>query len=86
MSAPWQPAAIVVSNMIGTGVFSTVGFLAGDLGWPGLVIGIWLIGGLLAVAGAISYVELALNVPRSGGKYVYLSEAWGPARVSSSVW
>jgi len=70
--------AIVVSNMIGTGIFTTTGFLAGDLGSPGLVIGIWLVGGLLALAGAVSYVELAFNLPRSGGEYVYLSEAWGP--------
>ncbi len=71
--------AVVVSNMIGTGIFTTTGFLAGDLGSPGLVIGIWLVGGILALAGAVSYVELALNFPRSGGEYVYLSEAWGPA-------
>lgn len=70
--------AIVVSNMIGTGIFTTTGFLAGDLGSPALVIGIWLVGGLLALAGAVSYVELAFNFPRSGGEYVYLSEAWGP--------
>ena len=70
--------AIVVSNMIGTGIFTTTGFLAGDLGSPGLVIGIWVIGGVLALAGALCYVELALNFPRSGGEYVYLKEAWGP--------
>ena len=71
--------AIVVSNMVGTGIFTTTGFLAGDLGSPTLVIGIWAVGGLIALAGAISYIELALNFPRSGGEYVYLSEAWGPA-------
>ncbi|HXV59097.1 MAG TPA: amino acid permease [Vicinamibacteria bacterium] len=70
---------IVVSNMIGTGIFTTTGFLAGDLGSPRLVISIWLVGGLIALCGAISYVELAINFPRSGGEYVYLSEAWGPA-------
>ena len=71
--------AIVVSNMMGTGIFTTTGFLAGDLGSPFLVLSIWLVGGLIALAGALSYVELALNFPRSGGEYVYLSEAWGPA-------
>jgi APA family basic amino acid/polyamine antiporter len=71
--------AIVVSNMIGTGIFTTTGFLAGDLGSPGLVITIWLVGGALALAGALSYIELAINFPRSGGEYVYLTEAWGPA-------
>ncbi len=71
--------ALVVSNMIGTGIFTTTGFLAGDLGSPGLVIFIWIVGGGIALAGALCYVELALNFPRSGGEYVYLSEAWGPA-------
>lgn len=71
--------ALVVSNMVGTGIFATSGFLAGDLGSPGLLIGIWVIGGLLALVGAICYSELAVNFRRSGGEYVYLTEAWGPA-------
>jgi len=71
--------ALVVSNMIGGGIFTTTGFLAGDLGQPSLVIGIWLVGAALALAGALCYSELGANFPRSGGEYVYLSEAWGPA-------
>jgi len=71
--------ALVVSNMIGVGIFTTTGFLAGDLGDPLLVIGIWVVGGFLALAGALCYAELGVNFPRSGGEYVYLSEAWGPA-------
>jgi basic amino acid/polyamine antiporter, APA family len=71
--------ALVVSNMIGTGIFTTTGFLAGDLGDPTLVIGIWFVGAALALAGALCYAELGSNFPRSGGEYVYLSEAWGPA-------
>jgi APA family basic amino acid/polyamine antiporter len=71
--------ALVVSNMIGVGIFTTTGFLAGDLGSPSLVIGIWIVGGVLALAGALCYAELGMNFPRSGGEYVYLSEAWGPA-------
>ena len=71
--------ALVVSNMIGTGIFTTTGFLAGDLGSPAMVIFIWVVGGGIALAGALCYVELALNFPRSGGEYVYLTEAWGPA-------
>jgi APA family basic amino acid/polyamine antiporter len=63
--------------MIGVGIFTTTGFLAGDLGDPMLVIGIWIVGGLLALAGALCYAELGMNFPRSGGEYVYLSEAWG---------
>ncbi|MGE0703323.1 MAG: APC family permease [Vicinamibacterales bacterium] len=71
--------ALVVSNMIGVGIFTTTGFLAGDLGQPSLVMGIWIVGALLALAGALCYSELAINFPRSGGEYVYLSEAYGPA-------
>ena len=71
--------ALVVSNMIGVGIFTTTGFLAGDLGQPSLVIGIWFVGAALALAGALCYSELGVNFPRSGGEYVYLSEAWGPA-------
>ena len=71
--------ALVVSSMIGAGIFTTTGFLAGDLGRPSLVIGIWFVGAALALAGALCYSELGVNFPRSGGEYVYLSEAWGPA-------
>ena len=71
--------AIVVSNMIGTGIFTASGFLAGQLGSPTLVVGIWFAGAAIALAGALCYSELGVNFPRSGGEYVYLSEAWGPA-------
>ena len=71
--------AIVFSNMIGTGIFTTTGFLAGDLGSPGLVVGIWVVGGALALVGALCYSELAVNFQRSGGEYIYLREAYGPA-------
>jgi APA family basic amino acid/polyamine antiporter len=65
--------------MIGVGIFTTTGFLAGDLGQPWLVMGIWLVGAAIALTGALCYSELGINFPRSGGEYVYLSEAWGRA-------
>ena len=71
--------AIIVSNMIGTGIFATSGFLAGDLGSATLVVAIWFVGAAIALAGALCYSELGVNFPRSGGEYVYLTEAWGPA-------
>ena len=74
----FSATALVVSNMVGTGIFTTTGFLAGDLGSPSLVIGIWFIGALLALIGALCYSELGINFQRSGGEYVYLTEAWGP--------
>jgi APA family basic amino acid/polyamine antiporter len=78
--------AIVVANMIGAGIFGITGFLAGDLGKPSLVLGIWLAGALVALAGCLCYAELAINLPRSGGEYVYLREAWGPAWGFLSGW
>ena len=70
--------ALVFSNMIGTGIFTTTGFLAGDLGDPLLVITIWGVGAMIALAGALCYSELGVNFPSSGGEYVYLTEAYGP--------
>ncbi len=71
-------AALVVSNMVGSGIFGTTGFLAGDLGTPGLVFSIWIVGALCALAGAFCYSELGVNFPSSGGEYVYLTRAYGP--------
>ena len=79
-------AALVVSNMIGTGIFTTTGFLAGDLGRPLLVIGIWVVGAVVALAGCLAYAELGINLPRSGGEYAYLREAWGPGWGFLSGW
>jgi basic amino acid/polyamine antiporter, APA family len=70
--------ALVVANMIGTGIFTTTGFLAGDLGRSSLVLSAWVVGGIVALAGCLVYAELGVNLPRSGGEYVYLREAWGP--------
>jgi APA family basic amino acid/polyamine antiporter len=70
--------ALVVSNMIGTGIFTTTGFLAGDLGTVPLVLLIWVVGAVCALAGAFCYSELGINFPSSGGEYVYLTEAYGP--------
>ncbi|MGD1155060.1 MAG: amino acid permease [Terriglobia bacterium] len=78
--------AIVVANMIGTGIFTTTGFLAGDLGRPSLVLGVWLVGAVIALAGCLCYSELGVNFPRSGGEYVFLREAWGPAWGFLSGW
>jgi APA family basic amino acid/polyamine antiporter len=70
--------ALVISNMIGVGIFGTTGYLARDLGDPKLVLGIWLVGAAVALAGAVCYSELGINFPSSGGEYVYLTRAYGP--------
>jgi basic amino acid/polyamine antiporter, APA family len=70
--------ALVISNMIGTGILTTSGFLAGQLGSAELVLLIWGVGAVCALAGAFCYSELGVNFPSSGGEYVYLTEAFGP--------
>ncbi len=70
--------ALVISNMIGTGIFTTSGFLAADLGDPKLILLIWVVGAVFALFGAFSYSELGVNFPSSGGEYVYLTRAYGP--------
>jgi APA family basic amino acid/polyamine antiporter len=70
--------ALVVSNMIGTGIFTTTGFLAGDLGKPSLVLWSWVVGAVCALLGAMCYSELGVNFPSSGGEYIYLTRAYGP--------
>ncbi len=70
--------ALVISNMIGAGIFTTTGFLAGDLGAPGLVLWSWVAGAVCALLGAMCYAELGVNFPSSGGEYVYLTRAYGP--------
>ncbi len=78
--------ALVVSNMVGTGIFATSGFLAGDLGTPSLVLIIWVVGALFALVGAFCYSELGVNFPSSGGEYVYLTRAYGPTWGFMSGW
>src|ERR1700732_3086979 len=70
--------ALVVSSMIGVGVFGTTGFLAGGLGSTSLVLWIWVVGAACALLGALCYSELGINLPSSGGEYVYLTRAYGP--------
>src|SRR3954453_12085973 len=70
--------ALVISNMVGTVIFGSTGFMAGDLGSPQLILLCWVVGALFAFAGALSYSELGINFPSSGGEYVYLTHAYGP--------
>jgi len=79
-------AAIVVSNVIGSGIFITPAIIATMVPHPAGILGVWLVGGLLAFAGAMAYAELATLRPRSGGEYVYLKEAFGPAAGFLTGW
>ncbi len=77
---------VLISNVVGTGIFTTTGFMARDLGHPGLILSIWLVGGVIALAGALSYSELGTALPVSGGEYVYLHRAYGPFAGFLSGW
>ncbi|MGH9674789.1 MAG: APC family permease [Bryobacteraceae bacterium] len=70
--------ALVVSNMVGTGIFTSTGFFAGDIGSVGLIMVLWIVGAICALTGAFVYSELGINYPSSGGEYVYLTRAFGP--------
>jgi basic amino acid/polyamine antiporter, APA family len=72
--------------MVGTGIFATTGFMAGDLGSASLILSCWGVGALFALAGALSYSELGINFPSSGGEYVYLTHAFGPTWGFMSGW
>ncbi len=83
----WFTAAcVLVSNIIGGGIFTTTGLLARDLGDPLIILMLWCIGGLFAVGGAMIYGELGSMLPHAGGDYVYLREAYGPLISFLSGW
>ncbi|HKT78994.1 MAG TPA: amino acid permease, partial [Vicinamibacterales bacterium] len=83
---PFDAAAVVVSNVIGGGIFF-VPILVAQLvpNSPGILL-VWLAGGALAFAGAMAYAELAALRPRAGGEYVYLHDAFGPLAGFLSGW
>ncbi len=71
--------SIVIANIIGTGIFTSLGFQVTDIhaGFPLLML--WVVGGIAALCGALCYGELAAALPRSGGEYNFLSEIYHPA-------
>ena len=77
---------VVVSSMIGTGVLTTSGFTVFFVGSNQLMLALWVIGGLVALCGALTVAELSASLPRSGGDYVYLYEAYGPLAAFLSGW
>jgi basic amino acid/polyamine antiporter, APA family len=79
-------AAIVIANMIGSGVFTSTGFQAASLHDPMTMLSLWLVGGVLALCGAACYSELGALMPHAGGEYVYLREAYHPAVGFMSGW
>jgi APA family basic amino acid/polyamine antiporter len=75
----WDATLLVVSGVIGSGIFLTPGAIADLVPHPGAILAAWLVGGLLSLAGALANAELGAMFPRAGGDYVYLREAFHPA-------
>ncbi|HEX8162758.1 MAG TPA: amino acid permease [Pyrinomonadaceae bacterium] len=69
--------SVNIANMIGTGVFLKARVMTCNVGTPGLVIAVWIVAGLLALAGALTYAELTTMMPRAGGEYVFIRDAYG---------
>ena len=71
--------AITVANMVGTGVFTSLGFQVVDLRSGFVLLVLWTVGGVLALCGALTYGELAAALPRSGGEFNFLGRIYHPA-------
>jgi len=79
-------AFLVVGAVIGSGIFMTPGLIAAGLPSPGLLLVVWLAGGLVTLCGALSFAELGAMYPKAGGQYVYLREAYGPGAAFLFGW
>ena len=70
--------SLVIANMIGTGVFTSLGFQLLDIHSVFSILILWLLGGIISLCGALVYAELGVTFPKSGGEYVYLSKLIHP--------
>ena len=77
---------LVIANMIGAGIFTTSGLLMSDLGNPILLLSLWVVGGIIALCGALSYGLLGAAIPHSGGEYAFLSRMYHPLLGFLSGW
>ncbi len=82
----WTATAVVIANMIGTGVFTSLGYQLQDIRAPFVLLMLWVVGGLAALCGAMSYAELGAALPRSGGEYNFLGRIYHPAAGFVSGW
>jgi len=78
--------AVIVANMIGTGVFTSLGFQLLDIQSGFVLMMLWVVGGLTAICGALCYAELGAALPRSGGEYNFLTQVYHPAAGYISGW
>ena len=82
----WGAIAVMVGVVIGSGIFRTPPTVAAHLGDPTLILAFWLVAGLIALCGALTFAELATMFPRSGGIYVFLREGFGPSTAFVFGW
>lgn len=82
----WAGHFVVVGSMIGAGILATSGRILRDTGNPAALLGLWALGGFLALCGAVTIAELATRLPRSGGDYVFVREGFGRAAGFVSGW
>lgn len=78
--------SIIIGNVIGTGVFLKARVMTCNVGTPGMVITVWVVAGLLSLAGALTYAELSAMMPRAGGEYTFMREAYGNGAGFLSGW
>ena len=78
--------ALVIANMIGTGVFTSLGYQVGPIPSGFAILVLWFIGGLIAMSGAFTYAEISTTLKKSGGEYYYLSKIFHPALGFVSGW
>ncbi len=78
--------AVVIANMVGTGVFTSLGFQLLEIQSGFVILMLWAVGGLIAVCGAMTYAELGAAMPRSGGEYNFLARIYHPAAGFVSGW
>jgi APA family basic amino acid/polyamine antiporter len=78
--------AVVIANMVGTGVFTSLGFQLLEIQSGFVILMLWATGGLIAVCGAMTYAELGAAMPRSGGEYNFLARIYHPAAGFVSGW
>ncbi len=83
---PRTATAVIIANMIGTGVFTSLGFQLLGITSGFAILTLWAIGGLAALCGALSYAELGTRLPRSGGEYNFLGEIYHPSAGFISGW
>ncbi|MCK5702736.1 MAG: amino acid permease, partial [Cyclobacteriaceae bacterium] len=77
---------IVIANMIGAGIFTTSGLLMADLKNPMLMMMLWVVGGVIAFAGAMCYGEIGASIPKAGGEYAFLTRLYNPRLGFLSGW